>query len=442
MRIITIALILTTALIIGLIASTLISCSKSLNAVVPDGTNQSSIVQGNNAENRTFGKDAENRFLYGYWQFYIPEDRSKVEAVPLRTADLHLNVVKLIEGKACNNCLKIGNFFVTSNNRLFIDVTLTHPFPGLIRYSGFDVRAVVITEANYDFPGSARKINWNGNLTLYWPDGYTNLYNPTEFPSSSDKPPALKYIPGKFSTGGDLSSTLNPYICFRKEEPRRVFLSTDTETKTMSFQLTSGPIQFGYAVDACWTPVAGTITDPVEDFPISANCREAYAIFGTQGSGLKPIAGTSTPFQVEIWDHQGTDTISTVTIEAPELFNGVESLAVSTLTDEGILYTGTLVNEKGAPIGDYPVLIRVTDWGSDENFSIVDAWQVSLVKVTKLGYPINELIDIPAGEFFMGIDPANDPYYPFEWGPWSDYHAVPGHMHPTEAYYWQIRDNI
>jgi len=372
-----------------------------------------------------------SRAVFALGNIFIPEDRSYVELVPFRTAGLHLNVVNLLEGKACDNCLQIGNFFITSNDRLMVDITLRHPYPGLDRYTGFDVRAIVITGMNYEFPVSGRKINWDGNLKLLFPDGYTTLYNPTEFPVDLPGPPALRYIPGNFASGGDLSATLNPFISFKRDKERRFFETTVPETKTLSFQMEPGPIEFGYAVDACWTLVENVVNNPLDDFPLTANCREAYAIFGRQGAGLKPLAGTSAPYQVEIWDHQGVETISTVTIEAPDLFDGVEFLTQSNLSDNGVIYEGNITNEKGVLNGDYPLLIRVIDWDADENLGQIDAWQVATIKVTDIGYPINQLIYIPAGEFFMGVDPANDPYE----GITSLAHASPGHMHPTDAYY-------
>ena len=357
----------------------------------------------------------------------ISADRTSVEMIPARTADLHLNVVKLLEGKACDDCLKLGELFITSNDRLIIELTLTHPYHGMLKFSGFDVRAIVITPCDYNFPVAGRSVNWTGSVRLLFPDSYTNLYNPTEYPETLPGPPALRYIPGRFSTGDELTATLNPFIAFKKENERRLFETNIPETKTLSLQLVPGQVEFGYAVDACWTPIEETEIDPLEDFPLTANCREAYAIFGRQGAGLKPLTGTGAPYQVEVWDHQGVETISVVSIEAPDLFNGAVTLSRSDPTENGMLFEGTVVNEKGATAGDYPLLIRVIDWDEDENLGQIDAWQVATVKVTEIGYPINQLIYIPAGEFFMGVDPENDPYEPCR--------ASPGHMHPTDAYY-------
>jgi hypothetical protein len=260
------------------------------------------------------------------------------------------------------------------------------------------------------------------------PDGYTTLFNPTEYPETLPGPPALRYIPGNHAPGGDLSATLNPYVSYNKDQDRCVFLQATSSTKIIYLQLVPGPLQLGYAVDACWEPVAGPISDPLKDFPPEANCREAYVVFPGVGAGLKPLVGSSAKVTVETWDHQGIDTISAVTIEAPDLFTGVQELTPSTVTDEGIQYTGMLTNEKAAPIGEYPMLVRVIDKEKDENLGQIDAWQVKPVEVTETGIPIKDIICIPAGWFYMGADDANDPEgQPQHWD-------KPGHMHPTDAF--------
>jgi len=407
-----------------LLSAAMLSCA----ARIPTAPDPRAVLHG--AGDAGVFADSPGRTLLGYWTIRIPADRSRVQAVPARMAELHLNVVRLLEGKACNDCLELGDFLITSQDVLMVNVTLKHPFPGLAKYTGFDVRGIVITGSDYVFPSTDRRISWTGeHVRLLWPDGYTTLFNPTEFPEDDPGPPALKYIPGHKAPGGDLSATLNPYVCFMKDEERRMFQSGAAETQMMRLKLVPGDLELGYAVDACWTPVDDPVTEPLDDFPITANCREAYAVFVNQAAGLKPIAGTSAIVQVEVRDHQGSGTVSAVVVEAPDLFNGARSLEVSTTTDEGIFFTGTLVNELGAAEGEYPLLTKVIDWEGDENLGQVDAWQVVPVRVTESGYPLNELVCIPEGWFFMGIDEANDPTWE------GALYSEPGHMHPTGSYY-------
>ena len=222
--------------------------------------------KGSNGITTSYGPT--NRSILGYWKFAVSADRSSVKLVPVRSTELHLNVVKLLEGKACEDCLKIENFAVSSSDVLFCDVTLTHPFPGLDKYTGFDVRGIVVSGSDYTFPISGKTISWIGDhIKLLSPDGYTSVFNPTEFPSDKPGPDALKYIKGKMSTGGSLTATLNPFIAFMRDSERRNFAPGKSETKKFMLKLVPGKLEFGYIVDACWAPVAGPITDPIKDFP-------------------------------------------------------------------------------------------------------------------------------------------------------------------------------
>jgi hypothetical protein len=323
---------------------------------------------------------ATNRHLWGIWDVHIASDRQTAEIAPLRTADMHLNAVRLLEVKPCTSCLKISNLQIIGPNELSADLTLTHPFPGLLKYTGFDVRGIFISTSDFTFPMSGRQIAWGDSVPwILDPDGYTPLFNPTEFPPTT--PPALGYIPGKYSTGGDLSANLNPFVAYRKDAPRRMFESGGSETKTVKIHAPTGPIHFGYAVDVCWQLVDNVI-DPLTDFPPDANCLEPYAISVDIGPGLQPYAGSSTPIEVEVYDHQGQETISTVTIESPDLFAGEISLAFSTAMPDGaFLFTGTLSNDLGATDGEYPLLVKATDWETDQNLGDIAAWQVFHARV-------------------------------------------------------------
>ncbi len=325
--------------------------------------------------------DAGNRYVWGLWDVRISADRQSVEVIPRRNADMHLNVVRLLEVTPCKTCLTISNVHVTAPNELEADMTLTHPFPGLLKFTGFDVRGIFIAQTDFTFPVSGRKIAWGDDVPrMLDPDGYTPLFNPTEYPPTF--PAALGYIPGKFATGGDLSATLNPFVAYRHDAPRRMFEAGSAETRTVLIYAPSGPIHFGYAVDACWEPVENVV-DPLTDFPPEANCLEPYRMNVSIGAGLSHEPGSSVPIQVEVYDHQGLVANSTTTVEAPDLFPGELLLNFSDVSPNGaFLFDGTLPNTLGAPVGEYPLLVTATDTGSDPHFGEIAAWQVSRVTVS------------------------------------------------------------
>ncbi len=327
--------------------------------------------------------EQSNRSFWGLWTVDISADRTAVEIVPVRGPQMHVNVVRLLEVTPCADCLEIGNIKIVEPNVLEADVTLTHPYPGLLKYTGFDVRGIFISQSNFAFPVSGRKIAWGADVPILLnADGYTNLFNPTEFPENQPGPPALRYIPGKLATGGDLSATLNPFVAYRQNSPRRMFVAGASETRTFRLYLPPGPIHFGYAVDACWQLVPHEIVDPLVDFPPDANCLEAYEINIDLPHGVSSCWMSENSINVEISDHQGIDTISSVTAEAPDLFSGEVALTLSTQTgEESWLFTGLTTNETGAGHGHYPLLVEVIDTQSDQNLGAIHGWGVRVADV-------------------------------------------------------------
>jgi len=330
-----------------------------------------------------FSATPQNRYTWGFWKIQISADHQNAEVIPARAAEMHLNVVRLLEETACTNCLTINNVTLYPANELAVDLTLKHPFAGYINYTAFDVRGIFISPSDYTFLASGRKISWGADMArIMNADGYTTLFNPTEFPESGGNPPILRYFPGKYSMDdGDLSCTLNPYIAYAEDVERRMFAAGSSKTRTVRLRLPDGPLEFGYAVDGCWTFV-DQVTNPLTDFPPDANCLEAYRIDVTIGAGLNPGVVSAVPVEVGVFDHQGLATISSVSIECPDVFTGAQELTYSSqISDESWLYTGTITNEIGADVGEYPLLVRVTDTGEDQNLGVVDAWEVGTVEV-------------------------------------------------------------
>jgi hypothetical protein len=276
--------------LIAIVAVIALSCSGSKESIPT--------TPGSLSSERT-GQRAPGRTLLGMWDIAVSADRQTVELIPMRAADLHLNVTRLIEVAPCSTCLTISNLKVLPPDKIQVDLKLQHPFAGLIKYTGFDVRGIFISQADYDFPSSGRTIAWGDSVPkLLDGDGYTSLFNPTEFPET--KPAALGYIPGKKATGGWTSpATLNPFVAYAKDKPRRMFEAGSAETKTVTIQAPAGPLHFGYAIDVSWFP-ADNVIDPETDFPASANCIEAYQISAEAGAGLTPSMGSATGVTVKV----------------------------------------------------------------------------------------------------------------------------------------------
>jgi len=363
-----------------IILLTFVGCSSDKSPVTPDPSPQ---------QTPQLSENLSNRSIWGYWTVKIDPDTSSVEIIPDRDLTSHFNVVRLLEVTPCTDCLKINNLSFLPDNTLQCDFELTHPFPGLIKFTGFDVRGVLVTNGDTIFPESNRLASIDGsNPILLNPDGYTSLFNPVEFPEDSAPFPILGYIPGKFSSGDNFTATLNPFMAFCKENPRRMFSAGATETVTINLKYPSTPIEFGYIVDASWVLVDEVI-DPVTDFPPEANCLEPYRLDFRMPTVLSDEPGDTAQVQVEIFDHQGIDTISTVSIECPSLFDGEIFLNYSSQsTNDSWLYEGEITNQYGLDTGCYPALIKTDSTDSDLNLGELMAYQISDIHVFGDGHLI------------------------------------------------------
>lgn len=88
------------------------------------------------------------RDLWGWWNVAIDTATGEVEFAPFREAMFRANVTQWLQppiGSYTN--LKIivddmSTYF--DDGRITVDVALTHPFPGFVEYTGFDVQGVFI----------------------------------------------------------------------------------------------------------------------------------------------------------------------------------------------------------------------------------------------------------------------------------------------------------
>ena len=373
---------------IALLLFLIIGCGSSSkdSPVSPSGDEATPFISGLSSHTQS-----DSRYLWGFWTIHIKPSTGTAEIIPIRAAEMHLNTVKFLEDNPCTDCLSIGNLKILEFNELEVDLTLIHPFPGNNKLTGFDVRGIFISACENSFPVNDRWITLSNNFPrLRNPDGYTSLFNPVEFPETLPVPASLKYYPGDHSMPVDglpfTIANLNPFIAYGKDEPRRMFEAGGVETRTVRIFNPWDEVRIAYAVDACWTPVDGQITDPITQFPPEANCLEAYQVNISVDGKLDPSVGNSVPIEVEVFDHQGLDTISSVTVESPDLFSGELNLQYSTVTgDGGYLFTGDLTPEIPQQDGNYPILVRVEDTEPDENLGQIDAWNVGYVYYGSVG---------------------------------------------------------
>jgi hypothetical protein len=267
-----------------------------------------SVVSPENASpnpHKLIGINETPDWIWSYYTIAVTEDLTNAELIPVRSPALHLNVNKFVEGPPCPDCLKIGKPILQPDGTIKLKVWLSHPFPGQPEYTGFDVRGITIFKATDHYYFKYFEVKYHDQTTLmektllYYsdpekgggallnPDGYTFYLNPLlEIP---EPPEIYNYYPGKYAQG-EPDCTVNPYILFSDGSHRRMFKTWDFITRTYHIKLPDnpGPFEFGYVVSACWAPpVKAPVTDPENDFPVTANCEDPWKITIEQ---LQPIS--------------------------------------------------------------------------------------------------------------------------------------------------------
>jgi len=264
-----------------------------------------------------------NHWNWGIWQFRFSADHSSVEAIPQREGNYHYCVTKFVEGFPCPHCLMIGKPHVQGDGTVKLKVALSHPFPTMPIYTGFDVRGMVYfpPTSYHEVPGflvnGSRLVEYGfdehmfptpyGTMPLSYSraaegggellnaDGYSTYMIPGIL--YADDWPIFSYQPGKHGKEPTPQlTTVNPYKLFASDTERRMFLVTDLITREYHLALPPGEFCFGYAVDASWCPPAKTpVTDPAIDFPLQANAEDPWQIDYEQ---LLPIY---------VWDESSVD---------------------------------------------------------------------------------------------------------------------------------------
>jgi len=288
--------------------------------------------------------------LVGYWFVIVDTQERSVEVVPVRTTAMHLNVTGVLN-VTMGVSAKGAPGGDPPNGLFSLDVTLKHPFAAKPKFSGFDVKGILMTPGSVDLGGPI--FAGLTDTRLMNADGYTRWWNPTEFTKAG----VFGYTPGNLAIGATskLTATVNPYKLFCDRlgatdslalvvaEPmdsdygRAVFTAGASNTRRylIQFEMNPGPqIAFGYAVDCSWSPP--NPNPPVnvpDDFPIEANQPEAYAIdIKTDFNALYRTGGGFTggaaQFTIDVYDWQGQKNgdfdpeLGDIVFYSPALFPG------------------------------------------------------------------------------------------------------------------------
>ncbi|MCX6645585.1 MAG: hypothetical protein NTY09_04400, partial [bacterium] len=345
--------------------------------VTPDNVKASPEITGNAAE--VPDSSGNSHYLLAYNFIYVdlenPDD-PKFEIIPAREGEIHLNVLKFLEGAPCFDCFRIVGFDFPGPGYqyLIVDIRIDHPIGNLL-YSAFDLRGIIMFNGSHEFPsiGKTTSDPSIGEGSLLNADGYTALYNGSTLTATVGD--LQKYFPGKLSTETIPNSDINGYIYFRTDDPannRNAFYANSYDVKTFSMKLPVSTFVIGYAVDASWAPpISEPVDDPLTDFDVNANCIEPWNIeVQDVGPGLT-VEGGTTKLQIDVYDWQGKSTHHAPVVECPDIFDGTYSATWESDGDGYSRYEADISNTNLAPQGDYTCLIGVE---ANENDPLGTPW--------------------------------------------------------------------
>jgi WD40 repeat protein len=339
----------------------IIGCGGSGNPIT---TSDADVTGGRS----TAFQSSHSLLWYGFVS--VDPERSRVELLPARNAADHFNVRKFVEDGPCTDCLGISNFQALPDGVISLDVRLTHPFPGLDQFTGFDVRGIAMFNGSEHWPSMGLDVPSfeSGDGELLNPDGYTRLFNPVDFPPGSMGASIWEYSKGKLAPDADLTATLNGYCAFETDSPRRFFATTTTSVVNYLLKKSAGPFVFGYAVDACWIPPDPALSgdpyliDVPSDFAISANCPEAYELSTWASTGLLDNGSGSAAVYVDVYDWQDDAMSAGVRVECPGLFDGLVELSYDSSGPDYDRFSAQVANDLIAPVGWHEYMVEVADW--------------------------------------------------------------------------------
>jgi hypothetical protein len=263
--------------------------------------------------------------LWGLWDVRWDETSGEFEVAPVRHAEMACNVIKFINGPPSAltvNIISIDHQIDYTD--LSVDVGLRHPFPGLNRYTGFDVMGVFMGDGSDTIPGENLPVPGENDQRLLNADGYTRWFNPTEFFDAGLEMPLQGWIPGARGWPDYIpTSVLNGYKYFadglNQDRDEFDFLLTyaagrgsfkpgNINHRRYEIRFPVGRNQFQYAVIANWEPNESYPDPPLnlDDFPITANAQEAVVLSVVDSSTLYYVDpttfGGSVVLDITPWD--------------------------------------------------------------------------------------------------------------------------------------------
>jgi len=242
----------------------------------------------------------DNTIILGAWEIYIDLESGTVDAVPLRTAEVHVNVTPWLTPPKCYDCFLAKNLIYDPDTKIFsIDIGFKNP----TNLTGFDIRGIVTQF---------------GFMELLNPDGWTELF---------------PLIPGD----------RNPFVAYKTGIGQREFPGQTKQYENLVIYNPNFPTipPFKYVVEASWPD----------------NCKEPYEIIPVGVSGNLYADGSNSPL-LQVYARDWQDNIESVIVDLSPIGGTTASLTENIAVPD--LWEGPISCAPGTLIGEYELWIQAT----------------------------------------------------------------------------------
>jgi len=291
-------------------------------------------ITGEDINNYRAPEGESGHCLLGLYNLYIDTDAMTVDAVPIRTANPHIDVTKYVIPPACEDCLTtVLKSFNTFTRVATIDVTLRNPTP----IPGYDVMGILLlNDAGHD---------------LLYPDGLVSIWD-------DEEPPYF-----------------NPFMRFGQDNDFGEFPGFGEIKKTYKVILPKPPKYYAikFAIDA---------------FRPKDGLREPYQIRNKQVVGILYSDGSnSITFMCTVLDRNND--VQKVTIECPDLFTGTKDMS-----KEEEIWEIEFSNINLAPASIDPYTLTIEAYDSVVSYTLRDTYPIYVIEPATGWQPNYSMVEI------------------------------------------------
>jgi hypothetical protein len=323
---------------------------------------------------------------FGIYEVTIDTKSMTAEIIPTRKAQAIGNtfdsdLTQFLIVSPCANCLQINGIKYLWSNQMQIGFAIKHPFADIIKrpdLHGFDVRGIVISKGNYNFPlmkvqtGETSLDPARANVSLIAnPDGYTHHFD------------GLAADPNYFDPPRNYDANINPFRRYFEDAATDAFdphnpsghnvLATgcDWETQNFIFNIpaSTGILDFVFVCDVAYGQSATfqNRQNPYYFLP-EFNRKEAWKV-GTviKNNDLQSgVISSTLDLEISVFDWQaGLDADpnypDTLNLDGISAKSDVSSVAAYIPSVSGIVQTTSPVSGDGSPLLPYVYDLTLTN---------------------------------------------------------------------------------